>query len=383
MMRSLPAARKLLKSSAAMALHATGADRLVARWNGRAELPLVLCYHRVVDAVERERCSAPAMLVSTRTLARQLDWVGRRHRFVGLDELGDRLASGVPFARPVAAVTFDDGYAGVFDHAFPLLRKKGIPFAVFVVTDLVNSRRLQTHDAAFIALSRALAALGPAGLVALLEEGGFLPDRRLATCAVADRPLRLVELAEQMLSGLPHDAVCDLVRHVRTRVTLPVELAGELRSMTWRMLATLRDAGAVVGSHTRRHFVLPNERPEDVAAELAESKRALDAHLGGDVQHVAYPDGQFCPVTLAAARAAGYRYGYTTCFHRAADEPLLTIPRVIFSERSFARPGGGFSGSVAACEIAGVFDRLRPEHCNHAVRGPGAARATLVSEAVR
>jgi peptidoglycan/xylan/chitin deacetylase (PgdA/CDA1 family) len=38
-----------------------------------------------------------------------------------------------------ALLTFDDGYAGVFQHAFPFLAAEAIPFAVFVVSSEVGS----------------------------------------------------------------------------------------------------------------------------------------------------------------------------------------------------------------------------------------------------
>ena len=372
--------RRVLKTTAAAGLRAVGADKILARWSGRADQPLVICYHRVVDTLDRERFSAPAMLVTTRTMERQLDWIGRRFRFVGLDELGRRMESGVPFARPVAAVTFDDGYAGVHQHAFPLLQRKGIPFGIFVVTDLVGSRRLQIHDEAYIALSRALHALGPAGLAELLADLGFDGGEALARGAERDRPRLLVELAESLLGGLPQETMRDVVQRLRERVAMPAEFGGEMCSATWRMLAEMRAAGVVVGSHTRRHFVLPNESAESIRAELIDSKRAIEQQLGGEAAHVAYPDGQFCPTTLQAAREAGYRYGYTTCYHRSPDEPMLTIPRIIFWERSGAGLAGPFSGSIAACEVAGVFDRLRPSRCNHAARQRGASPAVRASE---
>ena len=37
------------------------------------------------------------------------------------------------------AITFDDGYAGVYDLAFPVLCKHGIPFTVFVTTDYIGT----------------------------------------------------------------------------------------------------------------------------------------------------------------------------------------------------------------------------------------------------
>ena len=65
--------------------------------------------------------------------------------FVSLDELGQRLSEGRRDDRPLAAVTFDDGYRDVYENAFPMLVRKGIPAAVFVVTKLIGTSR--TSDA--------------------------------------------------------------------------------------------------------------------------------------------------------------------------------------------------------------------------------------------
>jgi peptidoglycan/xylan/chitin deacetylase (PgdA/CDA1 family) len=138
--------RRLAKHAAAVAIRASGADRVLAGAARRADAPLVLCYHRVVDDPEAHPWCAPAMLVSLATLERQLDWVGRRHDFVDLDTLA-RVAAGqlVP-RRPVAAVTFDDGYLDVVRLGLPLLARKGIPAALFVVSDQVGSPALHRHD---------------------------------------------------------------------------------------------------------------------------------------------------------------------------------------------------------------------------------------------
>src|SRR5215510_63434 len=115
--------------------------------------PFVVCYHRVVENFDHSRRGAiPSMLISTTMLERHIDWMARRYSFVSLDELGRSLESGRPCAKPVAAITFDDGYSDVYHHAFPLLKRKGIPAAVFVVTGLVGTTRLQTFDELYFVL---------------------------------------------------------------------------------------------------------------------------------------------------------------------------------------------------------------------------------------
>ena len=42
----------------------------------------------------------------------------------------------------MAAVTFDDGYRDIYENAYPMLKRKGIPAAIFVVTDRDALRRL-------------------------------------------------------------------------------------------------------------------------------------------------------------------------------------------------------------------------------------------------
>src|SRR5262249_18723016 len=73
-----------------------------------------------------------------------------------LDELGERLESGDPFKEPLAAITFDDGYAGVYHHALPLLQRKGIPAGIFLVTETVGRNHLQVYDKLFLLLTRVL-----------------------------------------------------------------------------------------------------------------------------------------------------------------------------------------------------------------------------------
>jgi len=119
----------------------------------------VLGYHRVVDRFEQERKnSLQGSLVSRGMLERQLDAIGLRHRFVSVDELTESMTEQRVTARPMAAVTFDDGYRDVYENAFPMLIRKGIPAALFLVTDLIGTERVHLHDLVYLSALRALAA---------------------------------------------------------------------------------------------------------------------------------------------------------------------------------------------------------------------------------
>lgn len=360
--------RRLVKTLAAHGLRASGAHRVIGSVGGHGRGPLVVCYHRVVEDLRAHPLSAPAMMVSARILEEQIDWLGRRYRLLPLDELvreldGER--GGAPRrGKPAAAITFDDGYADVYESGIPLLRRKGVPAAVFVVTDLVGTDRLQVHDRFHVLLELCRSRLGTSGLVSVF--------RRLGA---GERPCRRLEEGREGLSGISEEITARRPRSEVERliagledleeVEIPPELTGALRSMSWEMVRDLHRAGVTVGSHTRSHRVLPNETPADVHAELAGSRRVLEERLGTRVEHLSYPAGQFSPACVEAARAAGYRYAYTTCRHQWPESPELTIPRRTFWERSGAGWATKFSPAVAACQVAGVFDVLRPCPADH------------------
>src|SRR5580698_92788 len=150
--------RSSIKVAAAKFLSNTGIDRVFQPSN----VPVVLAYHRVVeDFASSLAASNPSMLVSLQMLEKHLDWIGRRYRFVDLDELGARLESGDPSVGSLAALTFDDGYRDFYELALPLLQRKGIPAALFIVTDYVGTSRVPVHDKLYLLLKRRRGALPP------------------------------------------------------------------------------------------------------------------------------------------------------------------------------------------------------------------------------
>ena len=149
--------RRQIKSGISRALAFTGADRVVGAIGGAISGPLVVGYHRVVkDRATLPPGSIRSMVVTARTFEKHVDWLAQHYRLMTLDEIGARLEEGGPFEDKPAAITFDDGYADLYENALPILRRKGIPAAVFVVTDLVGGSRMQNFDRLSLSLCRLL-----------------------------------------------------------------------------------------------------------------------------------------------------------------------------------------------------------------------------------
>jgi peptidoglycan/xylan/chitin deacetylase (PgdA/CDA1 family) len=352
--------RRLLKNGIASAAHRAGADRLLAARAGVSNLPLVVGYHRVV---ENFQASAPRaiepMLISARTFERHLDWIGRRFTFVTLDDLAEWVEGSRRFSKPVAAITFDDGYGDVYHHAVPILRKKGIPAAIFVVTDVVGTSRLQNHDELYLLLSHAYSRWrDPARRLMQLLGDLALPAPVLHKVRLtANDPLRVSWI---LLENLSLARMQCLTGSLRAEADVPADAVEELRAVTWDMLREVVRHDITIGAHSRSHARLPNETWEKLLDETCGSRQAAEQALGRKISHFAYPGGGFNATVVEAVAAAGYRSAYTACHHRQSSNPALTIPRRLLWEKSSLNVFGDFSPSLMSCHVNGVFDYVKP-----------------------
>jgi glycosyltransferase involved in cell wall biosynthesis/peptidoglycan/xylan/chitin deacetylase (PgdA/CDA1 family) len=361
--------RQAARSMLAAGLRRSGADRVIGRYSGVATEPLVLGYHRVFEGAGPDALrGVPSMGIRASTLRKHLEFVARSRRFVSLDELGDRLEQGT--ARNLAVVTFDDGYIDFYENAFPLLQKMGIPAAVFVVTDLVDSASGFVHDRLYDAIDHALARNG------VLKVRAFLAEAPFAIARVSSDPFKATRA---ILHSLGHEALLKLCDALDERFG---RSGSAPRSMSWAELSSISRAGVIVGSHTRTHSLLTRETAARVVEETAASRRTIESRLGVSVRHFVYPDGCFDNAAVRAVAAAGYRFAYTGCRHRDAEHPLLTLPRRVLWEGSTRGAIAGFSPDILSAQLQGVFDfaqRCTEAHGAQAAPAPERIRIAVVA----
>jgi peptidoglycan/xylan/chitin deacetylase (PgdA/CDA1 family) len=83
------------------------------------------------------------MDVSPQAFLRQLDWIQSHGRIVDLETaLSERGHLG---SSEMYVLTFDDGHVGVFEHAFPTLLRRGLPFTLYLTTGPIE-RGGTLHD---------------------------------------------------------------------------------------------------------------------------------------------------------------------------------------------------------------------------------------------
>lgn len=260
-------------------LRAFGLPRLMRR---ARDAGVLLCYHNVLPPRHADGVGAAAVHLAFERFAEQVDWLVARYAIIPLQEVVSRVLAGRSL-RGTAAITFDDAYQGVFQHAWPLLRSLGLPATVFVVAD-----RPDRQDA-------------------------FWWDHPDIGChnGAGGR--------ERWLTELEGDAA-------RIEATLGLAPSDTLprshRPGGWESIAAAASQGLAIGVHSATHRSLPRLGDSELEREIVGSRHRIAARLGRDPHWFAYPYGLWDARVRDKVHDAGYHAAVTLDYglvQRGAD----------------------------------------------------------------
>jgi peptidoglycan/xylan/chitin deacetylase (PgdA/CDA1 family) len=280
---------------------------------------LVLGWHNVAGTYGFP--SAPGG--GERGFSQQMRALSRFGNVLALEEALQRLAAGERLPSRAVALTFDDGYSDNLTLAVPVLERLGLPATFFLVPGLLDGEIDAWWETVGWAIQTSL-------LRTLAWEGAiFALDTPSERQVAYDHVAKQLKLRDQAARQEAVSHLLDLLSP-----------AGESPDlfMGWEGARELVSRGFAVQAHTCTHPVLSRETPERQRRELADARLRLQAELGGEVSTVAYPHGgplDYSADTLAAAAAAGYRWGVTTREgFTTSDTSKLEIHRcVVYPER--------------------------------------------------
>ena len=244
--------------------------------------PKVLLYH----ACDPVPAAATAGITSNTTPARfaaDLEFLRRYYRVVPMSVLETG-----PVPDRAVAITFDDGFRSVYEHAYPLLRERGLPATVYVVTDVVGTeRRIWVNE-----LNELLRARPEAAAPVVAE-------------ALGVRARGLEDLVYAAVDGYEPVETGHLLAAVRAAAA-PAGNGHGRTHLSWAEIAEMREHGIAIGNHTTDH---PNLARLDRAAQRATIERARDVLRSrlGDVASLSYPFGHHDEWSREVALEAGHR----------------------------------------------------------------------------
>jgi len=331
-------ARRIAGRSAAATVAALGGAALLRRRRRRRHdyRVFVLEYHDVGSSgSEREG------VVSAARLARHLRFLQSHFRLTSLSGAVEALAGPKGPGEDLVVITFDDGYAGNYRHAWPVLRAAGVPATVFVASGFLDGGELW-FDLAERCLEAARQGAPPEGPI----------EHEDVARAVRPWLAGKRDAVWTWLKGLSperRDAVVERLR-VAYRPT-----AERTTALSWAEARELAASGIEIGAHTHSHPILSTLPPARQEQEIIRGRDRIATELGTVPRHFAYPNGSaidFTDDTVRIVRDAGFRSACTTV--RGSNAGGCDLLRL-------ARIGVGNEPTlVLAARLAGLLDdRIR------------------------
>ncbi len=310
----------------------------IARFTGLAPLAkpfvggigAILMLHRVTatpekpDGVNRHLNIAPRFLD-----ALVADMKARGYAFVTLDEAIERIKAGGKDGQ-FATITADDAYRDNMTEALPVLEKHDAPITIYVAPGLIDGTADLWWDVVedIVNARDRLTLTTPKGPVTIdcsthgrkLQANARLHDYLTLEVREEDQGAVLRELARS--NGIELDGL-------RSSTLMTWD---DIRAMAAHRLVT-------IGAHTVNHRNLKRLSEADARHEIGDVRRQLQAQLGEEPRHLAYPYGYASAVgcrEVGFARDAGYASAVTTrhgVLHAEHAGFLHALPRISVNGR--------------------------------------------------
>lgn len=333
--------KNVLRDVAFRVFYATGLASLSLKQAGRGKA-LILAYHHVIPRrLIRENSLMTGMYLSSESFEDHLDWLTGHFRVVPLEKIIGMIRTGLPWDEALCAVTFDDGWKDVREHALSLLKKHAVPATVFSVGSMVGSRGPEGLDGVFEAIQMT-------NRLNDVRSGVAEIDELMGSGAIRDR----VEKARQVINRLrelPYDrfaeACANINRYLHDTFDLdPVRWKYE--TMSWSDMREAQVHGIDFGYHSKTHPILTKVPESLLGAELAPpyEEYAKEGILLKPM--FCYPDGKFSDEAISVLEDEGYEGAVTLQkgYNDQETDPFL-LKRVNIHEGN-GNSRGRFAASI-------------------------------------
>lgn len=216
----------------------------------------VVTFHNVSDPVWFEKT---------------LSLIERFYKFGNLDELSIAYEKGESL-KNTCFITFDDGEKSFYEVAYPILKRRKIPAAIFVSPKSI----LEEENFWFQNLRLAEKKL----LFEVLEHQFSVPTVVLQKFSLAAlfKTFSIEKMNAIFSAYKKHDAI-SLSKFQNINKT--------------EILDIISSNNITIGAHTMNHPILLNESTENSIYEIKESINELEKLIGCEIHYFAYPNGTY------------------------------------------------------------------------------------------
>jgi peptidoglycan/xylan/chitin deacetylase (PgdA/CDA1 family) len=320
----MTAVKAAMVKAALSGLYHLRAHRLLAPYTQGAGAIFALHYVRPPDAPEASWQAIPE--IADGFLEALLDQVAAEGlEVVSLDEAIERLWSDSP--ERFVCFTFEHGYRNTLLHAYPIFKRRGLPFTIYVPSDYPSGR----NEPWWITLEEVLKRAEEIELFRQ-RELWYLPTRTLEEKRHAFGELR------DWLCSIDEIAQRRIVRSLAERHEIDSEELCRPLLLSWDELRTLvADPLVTIGAATRGHYAVGKLSWDSAVAEMEGSAEKIAAEIGVRPAHFAFPYGDEASARardFGLARDVGFRTAVTArkgVLFPAHRRYLTALPRVFLS----------------------------------------------------
>jgi peptidoglycan/xylan/chitin deacetylase (PgdA/CDA1 family) len=259
----------------------------------RKRLTIVL-YHGVDEARALGSYNYRGKFVTPGAFERQLAYYKKHYTVLPLDDAVAHLETNT-LPHNTLAITFDDGYRNNYTHAYPLLKKYGLPATIFLTTDFVDKRRPLWVDRVEYAINR-------------------------GTCAqTTSEKITLDSNERARMKNLPEDernrAIHDLEKRCGGRLFDFEDDRAVYAPLSWNEVREMAAHGIMAGAHSKSHPILTSVSAQRAREEIEGSLALIRERVTNVSRVFAYPNGQpgdLSPDIMYDVRAVGFVAALTT-----------------------------------------------------------------------
>ena len=294
---------KILKKATARAAQSQVFEKFVALLENVDRQPRgllrVLMYHRVDEPGARPWLDPALISATPEDFSEQMKYLASNYQIVTLRDVFTALESGNSRALPPRAVlvTFDDGYCDFEEHAWPILKRYGIPAILFVPTAFPDQpgRTFWWDD-----LHQAVQNGSQQDtLNTLIDSLNLSNSHRIQTYGQLRSYLKTLKHTE---------AKSKVQQFCRTLDLQPAPNS----ILSWDALRKLASEGLTLGAHTRTHALLNRISLEAAREEVIGSRNDLERQIGSVLPIFAYPSGQVSGEVISLLEREGFVLAFAT-----------------------------------------------------------------------
>ena len=272
---------------------------------------------------------------------RVLQFLQKNFTILPLDELIE--APTKRYAKPLTALSSDDGYLDFIEYALPLLKKYDIPSTMFIATECIDLQQpIWTYLVDNLFFHSKKTALNADAL-------GKLPEHLLRPKWVNGEERnaygRQIKRYLKTAPAKERNSIIQELKHQLDDVEIPRNLM-----MTWADVSSIRAQGVQVAAHSVTHptmDTLPDD--ETIKFELQHAAVRIKEETGAVSKYFSYPNGSYNDRVLELTKEAGYDAAFAVGQQsfRKESHDRFAIPRIEIYNGSWvktlARLTGAFS----------------------------------------